>query len=357
MLELLALTLVLAAPAAPAAPLDMPVTTRTPVVIVLEHGKLPKLAAMQTWFLKDGQPQPVLSVEKGPAEVVVVRDPAVQPVLDILAKALIDSKMLDARLIDHLPGPRDRAARSWDPRILQHKADAFVDGARDFFLLRKNVPEAAIAVARGALRKRCRLGAGAQLRFISPRAAPVSRTVNSMNIFNLSTRFKAEYHAFLTFVERVPTQAFGLRLGDAVWLAGKELHEAGRRRAVLVLLDGKSRDGSLYATESVHEVLQELQVPVFAWSFRAGDLTAAWNGEPVIHEDESFDPQATLARFDSACEKLQRNLAAQRVVWIEGYHPTWTIQLSADAEGVRLAGNSPVVLEPPLPAADEGSTP
>ncbi len=124
-------------------------------------------------------------------------------------------------------------------------------------------------------------------------------------------------------------------------LAGQNLHASGRRRAVVVLIEGPSPDESLYATGSVAEVLEELQVPVFVWSFGAGTFAAHWSGErPITAGSEEVDAELDLAYFEAACDELRSTLEAQRVVWLAGRHPPPLIRLTA-AAGIRLAGEVP----------------
>ncbi len=146
--------------------LDVHGDSKTPVVVTVLHGELPEPEAMQGWFAAGEEPLRVVRVERGPAEVVVVRDPAAQAHLDLLAKGLLDSEL------ERLAQPR----------------------------------ESDLADAQRSLHDAFRLEDGARVRFLSPLAAPVSHTVEPMNVFNLTHSFPAREKGFLSFVEaRAPS--------------------------------------------------------------------------------------------------------------------------------------------------------
>ena len=83
--------------AAPGIGADTGSDERTAVIVTLERRELPGIEAMQGWFLAGGEPLQVLRVEKGPAEVLVVRDPAAQAYLRQLSGAVLDREILRAR--------------------------------------------------------------------------------------------------------------------------------------------------------------------------------------------------------------------------------------------------------------------
>ncbi|MEO1366706.1 MAG: hypothetical protein AAFX50_05985, partial [Acidobacteriota bacterium] len=56
----------------------------TPVAVEVDVGP-PPAEAMAGWFTADGEPLRVLAIDRGPAELVVVRDPAVQDWLVIVS--------------------------------------------------------------------------------------------------------------------------------------------------------------------------------------------------------------------------------------------------------------------------------
>ncbi len=343
-------TLLFALAAAAAAPSeagtgDAWAGSRTAVVITLEDRELPGIEAMQGWFMAGESPLEVVAVERGPAEVVVVRDPAVQHHLDLLAKGFLD------QALGEVLAPVDPAARrvkEWDPQLLADGAGALLMDGQHYFRTAMGRPQPAdLEAIRLQLQQACRLGEDVWLRFVSAVAAPVSRTVEPTNLFKLTHRLPTRDRGFLTVVETAPLE-FTYRSSDAVALVGRELHAIGRRRAVVVLAESRSPDESLYPAVRVAELLEDLQVPVFAWSFGRGSFAAHWSGERRITDHPGLlDATLDLARFEAACDEVRATLEAQRVVWLEGRHPLPLVRLSEAAEGVRLAGEVPELAEAP----------
>ncbi len=345
MIELLTLFLALtgAAPAAEDAGESHP---RTAVAVLLEDGELPEVEAMQSWFAAGEKPLEVLAVERGGAEVVIVRDSAAQLHLDLLAKGFLD-QALEKTLAPI--NPKARRVKDWDPLLLAGGAGALVEQGEDYFRTVDGQPlKEDLEAIRNQLRRAFQLGEGVRLRFVSPRAAPVSRTVEPMNIFNLSTSISAQHRGFLSFVDTAPGLAFAHRFSDVVAIAGRALHAAGRRRGVVVMIEGSSPDESLFSTAAVAELLADLQVPVFVWSFGRGAFAAHWSGERLITGQSGIvDTKLDLVRFEVACDELRATLERQRVVWLEGRHPPALIRLTENATGVRLAGEVPELEEVP----------
>ncbi len=337
----------LAAAIASAGEADLRTSSRhTAVAVTVESGELPAIETMQSWFAAGDGPVAVVAVERGPAEVIVVRDPKAQLHLDLLAKGFLDRALgetLAPVLVD------SKRVKKWDPLLLAGGAGALVEEGKEYFRTAAGLPqESDLKAMRRQLRDTFRLGDGVRLRFVSPLAAPVSRTVEPMNIFNLTPSFPTRDRGFMAFVEAVPALAFSRRFSDVVALAGRELHASEHRRAVLVLIEGSSPDDSLYSATSVTELLADLQVPVFVWSFGRGTFAAHWSGERLITDQPGLlDATLDLVRFEVACDELRAALETQRIVWLEGRHPPPLIRLTEAAEGIRLAGEVPELTEVP----------
>ena len=321
---------------------------RTAVAITLERRKLPKIEAMQSWFLAGGEPLRVLAVEKGPAEVVVIRDPAVQPHLELVAKQVMTRERVareqrraaaEGRSAARVAGVDDER---WDPVVRLQGEESFIAAGRELFRTRRGPPDdRELAEIFDALRRVCRLGEGTRVQFLSPQAAPVSRTVEEMSVFNLTPPFPAERKGLLTFVEAVPALRFENRFADAAWLIGQELYVSRRRRAILMLVEAASSDASLLHPVRVRPDLEELQVPAFVWSFGPGVMSGVWEARLISETSDSLHGQRDPARFERACAELERELEAQRIVWLSGSHRAAEITLGPAAEGVRLAGVVP----------------
>jgi hypothetical protein len=260
-------------------------TELTAISVLLDKGaRMPGPKQLAGWFLKDGEPLSVHGVEKGVAEVVVVRDPGVQPALE--------------ELIDHV--------EDWQVR----------DSAR-------HVPSYA------------QVGKDTYLRVMSPARAPLSPAGVSPRMFLHSTARDAEEEGLLWFSQQLRPQSFPQDFPAAVALAGIRAHASTRRRAVVLLLgDGPAGQETL-SPAAVRDFLRLLNVPFFAWRLDAA-AQPEWEGAREI-------PLASGARagheaLTRAIGELRAALDAQRIVWLEGRHLPQSITLSPRARGLRLAG-------------------
>ncbi len=294
--------------------------SRTAVVILLEDRgpfgieQLPKLAAMRSWFVDPrGRPLTVVAVEQGPAEVVVVRDPAVQADLEVLEKIYLQD------ILAETPAAREAVSRS-----------SF------------------------------RLGSGTGLRLVSTRAAPKAHASGSRNLFGYSPSLPMGA-GILPFVLDQGDSGLVPRDADAVAVAAAGVHGTGRRRAV-VLLTPARRDHSLYTPAAIREYLARLQVPLLAVTFESTGADARWAGlhieDPPTNRRGAVDatkwngPRA----FRSAMAQLRSHLERQRVVWIAGRHRPQDVRLSATARSVRLAGDLPIASAVPTDDAGPAAT-
>ncbi len=90
-----------------------------------------------------------------------------------------------------------------------------------------------------------------------------------------------------------------------------------------------------YSIADTREFLRAFQVPLYVWSLGASD--PEW-GEVTDLGDLS-KPLQVAERLRRATVALQRDLKAQRVVWLKGRHLPQRIELAPEARGVRLAGS------------------
>ncbi|MEM7587575.1 MAG: hypothetical protein AAF560_29575 [Acidobacteriota bacterium] len=340
----IALGLMALSPTVPASAEGWFESDRTPVVVTLQPEALKQLTAaselepLQSWFLSGGEPAQVVAVDKGPAEVVVVRDPRAQPYLDLLAKRVL-ARELAGRVAALLPGKRQ-----WEPMLLQASDEAFLEAGREIFRTRnRKIHDAELLAARDALSDFSSFGPDTRLQFLSPMAAPVSRTVDQTTVFNLTAEMPVGERGLLSFVDSIPSLPFVHRFSDAVMTAGKQLYDAAHRRAVIVLIEGRSPDRSKHSSASVRAMLSTLQVPVFTWSFGYGPFVDAWGGFLLSQDAGLIDVAADLPAFQDAQAELLQHLESQRVIWLDGLHLAAEIELTAAARGVALAGVVPEV--------------
>ena len=307
---------------------------QAPILAALEGGVPPRLGARQALSTTGGELYSDLVPEKGLAEVVVVRDPAVQSLIDLLARGVLERELgIGGKRRGKAAANVDEFA--WDPRIFQEDTKGFIAEGQELFRSRWRKPsDRELLAARAALRQVCRLGDGVKVRFVSARAAPVSRASGYMNVFNISPSFPAA--EFLSFVEEVPPLRFELRLADAVWLFGHQLHASGQRRAMVVLGAAASVDQSMHDAATVRETLKQLRVPVFFWSFGSGSLAAEWDGRVVVTSADSIDSERDSGLLEDACGELRGELKAQRVERLQVLGED--AQLGIGADGYRPTG-------------------
>ena len=227
---------------------------------------------LQGMFLVDGKPAHVTDVEKGAAQLIVVRGPSVNQQLTDLERRLRKGRPND--LDDRLPD--DVSVR--------------VIGT----------------IPNSGPRGNARL-------FPFSSAQPVGKK-------GLAADLEKARFADLEF---------GLRLlGDAVALAGLRAASGNQRRAVLLLLGDDPDDVSTYAAADVRSYLQELSVPLIVFDLTGGSKSAeAWRPTEDVMEPR---------RWMSAVRWLREDLDNQRVVWLVGKHLLRDIELSPEAKGIEL---------------------
>ncbi len=272
---------------------DEVATELTAVAVVLEgRRKLPPPEKLRSWFVKAGRPLAVHGVEKGGAEVLLVRDPGAQPYFDSMARRLIDQ--------------RARTGEYSDLRRAQE------------FLYYFAMLSEKTAVS-----------------FVSPLAAPLPTGEVTAEMFLGSGRLEAAEGLLWLARETLP-RSFPLQLADAAALAGSAVYSNHRRRAVVLVLGERPEDVSHLSAARVREFLRQLQVPLHVWSMTPTAARGAWGAVRLV--GDPVEDRAPADELQQAVKALRRELAAQRIVWLEGRHLPQSIRLSAAAKGVRLAG-------------------
>ena len=305
---------------------------RTPVLIEPIDGKVPGAAEMTDWFLVDGEPAQILGVERGPAELIVVRDPAAQRWMELLAEIFLREKMNLRELPAALP-----------PTTLRLDRQTFVAQANEVLGTRGGPGRALSAGAawdewQGFLS----LEDDTSIRFLSPQAAPASRVAGRKQVFNNTNPVSADLDGVLYHAARVRPLEFELRLADAVAIAGQEAFTTGRRRMVLLLLTNEAKGRSRFEPAAIRGYLESLGVPLAAWSFE--ERLPEWGSTERLQDADprkALSPIAArnfLRRTRLAFEELNRQLEAQRVVWLDGSHLPQNITLAPQAHGIRKVG-------------------
>jgi hypothetical protein len=247
----------------------------TAVPIALERGaRQPAPAEIETSLLSSTKGSVrVAAVEKGPAEIVIIRDQEVQPALDALAR--------QRRSTRRQLGVSAYAAR-FEDRL---KVDQNIGLFWPFMELSDS----------GIWMFPPTYG------WLSPRDGGVGW---------LLSNFKA--------LRRDPAEQ---QLADAVAVAGLNALARNRRRAVVLVLGEAPSDSSRIAWSKVIDYLRLVRVPLYVWS-------------PFEHPGDSpwgeIEDVSTPTRFRAAVDRLSTEIDRQRIVWIEGRHLPQEIEMAVE---------------------------
>lgn len=267
-------------------------TELTAIPIVVERPKkLPPRDEMEGWFVGGDRPLRVLAVDRGPSEIVLVRDLEAQLELERLASDFVGQR------IGH-PGA-----------------------------LRRRPPE-----LKALLRAVAPLDQQQRVRFISPFAERYERDGYGLRLFPPSRDFARGDGGLLWLLTKWKPALQPLekqRLAEAVAGAAISAAMQNRRRAVVLIVGAEASDASQLTPQQVSTYLSRLRVPLAVWT-TAEDATgvAAWGPATSI---------SSPGRLEKAYGQLKNELDRQRIVWLEGIHLPQSISLSPAARGIRLA--------------------
>lgn len=152
------------------------------------------------------------------------------------------------------------------------------------------------------------------------------------DVFPYSQKYAGEngsLHGWVTTVEP-PTEATGeQRLADAVAVAAVTSAGSNRRRAVLLILGPAAADASEITPQVARRYLDRLHVPLFVWTIGADAATAGegWGEATTVRDPTS------MAR---ASRELFKFVERQRIVWLDGFHLPQEIALASQARGMHL---------------------
>ena len=268
----------------------------TALPVLLGEGPEPTLDELSRWLSKDGQPLGIVGLEKGPAEVVMVQDPA-SDTQDALRK--VGKGMLRLRVGTAAGG----GIRSQD---------------RLRFLFPTTLPNADEPQAKGLASE------------LFPLSPDLSQAPGGM-LAPVAGRFMADGPDLWQRAEEEP------RLSDALATAGLAAAASGRPRAVLLLTGAEPTDTSRYQAAEVRDYLRRLRVPLLVWSPLRKAEDTPWG--PALEVSSSN-------RLFRAMGTLKDLLDRQAVVWIEGGHLPHQIELSPEAEDrLQLAGVGDMPIE------------
>ena len=243
------------------------------VPIRFDKGRKPKSAhAMRDWFTVGGVPQNVHAVEKGLAEIIVVRDVATDSRLSKLAA---------------------QAARlETDIYLKNHHRVSFINPCPEVH-------------RRGVLFRQ--------------RVYPHTPRYSSKD-GTLLRLLAGLGHANCTEQRQ--------QLAEAVGVAGLSASGDGLRRVVLLLLSSEPRDQSAFTPAQVVAYLDRMRVPLVIWSLGTpAGLETKWGQATNVRK---------LWRFDKAFNLLEKDLEHQLIVWLEGLHLPQSVELRPGVEDISL---------------------
>ncbi|HEX9945811.1 MAG TPA: hypothetical protein VGG03_27710 [Thermoanaerobaculia bacterium] len=261
-------------------------TELTGVPVHVRGGTLPPPERLDGWFTAAGAPLSVVAVEKGPVQLYVVRSPDASETLAKMGRKGM------------------RAGRAG------------------------NVLEQGLEEEN-------------EVRFLFPFSQRFEAAGEVTDLFEISPPFDARRDGLPLLVARVAKapgvaprgqSASKRRIADAVAVAAQDAVRENRRRAVLLVLSGYEKDQSHYDPATVRRFLSALRVPLFVWSLEKpapGSTAAAW--------DEAVDV-SVIGNLHRAVKEIRDELAAQRIVMVDGRHLPQSIVLAPAASGVELVG-------------------
>lgn len=270
-------------------------TELTAVPVRLRKGqRLPPAEQMRGWFLSGGRPLTVAAVEEGPAELFVVRDLTTG---DALRK--LDSGGKSVGKSGSILGDTRGSILSEAQKSSEY---------RRFLLM---------------------LGKEDTVRFVWPVARSVSGAGLPSDLFDMSRDFGSADGGLLWFLTHLLPRVddpWKQRLADAVAVGGLQALYGNRRRAVLLVLGERPVDVSRSDPALVRRYLESIRVPFFVWTLSDPAVSgAAWGGGTEV---------SSIGKMRKAFTRLEKDLATQRIVWLDGRHLPQSIELSAAAAAV-----------------------
>ncbi len=153
-----------------------------------------------------------------------------------------------------------------------------------------------------------------RVRMIWPQPTTAPGAALPTRLFHGSREFRGDGGGFFWLLANVqgPRDSADAapRFADAVAVAGLQALASGRRRAVVLLLDSTAADPSFYGPAAVRRFLATLKVPLLVWStLEQPPLGAVWPGATPIDS-----PRA----LERAVGELREVLDRQRIVWVPG---------------------------------------
>ncbi len=290
--------------------LDQAEAQLTAVPVVFAKGKARKPADLAGWFVRNGSPQAVVAVEKGPAEIIVVRADGVRDVSGSLGQ---EGFGLGSGVVGASGGV------------------SATEGS---------MPSGAGPVASANERNLRALAFGSEerLRVLLPKSREIRHEVATHRAFVVSPRITTKEGGLLWALTQdyyAPGLSSTERIADAVAVAGMRAAWGNRRRAVVLALAADRPDLSVLSAASVRGYLRTLDVPLFVWYFEPQDAAARGSSEAVLHGWPEAERIGSFRDLKNAVRNLRKSLDEQRVVWLAGSYAPESIRLAKGAQAER----------------------
>lgn len=176
-------------------------------------------------------------------------------------------------------------------------------------------------------------GTDDRIRLVSPWAKAFRGEGERTDLFDLSPYFLGRHgliqHLVGGFFQQDGTER--LRFADAVAVAGLQASTGGRRRAVVLMLDAASEDASWYDPVAVQRYLSAIRVPLYVWSLDRKNLI-----EETRQDWRKIDQAHNLDSLGQAFLKVVGELDRQRIVWVHGRHLPQSIRVAPGAKGIEI---------------------
>ena len=273
-------------------------------VSVLKKGRQPRRRDYDGWFSRDSKALTIVAVEKGQADLVVVRGVGVEKAMEGLEGLSLQG--LGGGLATSTPGVSSI----------------------------NNVSAGVGASEQDRLRQAVDLDSSLHLRIQLTQATKVAHRYVTMEQFAASPEITSErggLYWVLTQEIALPGLSERQRVSDAVAIAGLRAAAGNRRRAVVLVLSPASVDDSLYPPGEVRTLLRTLGVPLSVWCISGEEECnlEGWTAGAQI---------ASLQDLKRELRRVQSELDRQRIVWVDGELLPQSVDLAPDA-GVLWLGN------------------
>lgn len=266
------------------------------------------------------EPLPVHGLEKGSAEIILIRDDDVQPILEDLVQRVAGAS------------PSGMLERGFQRRSRARAGSG-------------------LPLQSGALQGFAKLPPSTRFRVLAPKAALLQPLGVSPDMFLVSDPIDAHARGLLTVTLEDPPQTRDTQLGSAVALAGMMAHGTQRPRAVVLILGEGGRDVSSISSAAARGYLRDLGVPLQVWAFDPLPQNTGWG--PIHSLGSKDDLGEVKSRFSKLTHQLAGDLRRQRLVWLRGRYLPREIDIAQDVEGIEFAGRS----QPPEPSQEDRSPP